>query len=167
MRLVAINTLLLAALLPLAAQAKTSDRNAPMDVEADRTDAMLGDDSDSILTGNVRITQGTLDVGADKAVIHRKSGDISEVTLTGAPATLKQLADNGEQMNAHASQIVYTLSSDLVVLTGGVVIEQPRGNLRGETIKYDLKTGRLDGGGDGKRVQMRIMPKTKTPDGKH
>ena len=167
MRLLAINTLLLAALLPLAAQAKTSDRNAPMDVEADRTDAMLGDDSDSILTGNVRITQGTLDVGADKAVIHRKSGDISEVTLTGAPATLKQLADNGEQMNAHARQIVYTLSTDLVVLTGGVVIEQPRGNLRGETIKYDLKTGRLDGGGDGKRVQMRIMPKTKTPDGSH
>ncbi|MEO7252574.1 MAG: lipopolysaccharide transport periplasmic protein LptA [Arenimonas sp.] len=167
MRLVAVNTLLLAALLPFAAQAKTSDRNAPMDVEADRTDAMLGDDSDSILTGNVRITQGTLDVGADRAVIHRKSGDISEVTLTGTPATLKQLADNGEQMNAHAQQIVYTLSSDLVVLTGGVVIEQPRGNLRGETIKYDLKTGRLDGGGDGKRVQMRIMPKTKTPDGSH
>jgi len=162
MRLVAISSLLLAVLLPLAAQAKTTDRNAPMDVEADRTDAMLGDDSDSILTGNVRITQGTLDVGADKAVIHRKAGDIDQVTLTGSPATLKQLSDTGEPMNARASQIVYTLSTDLVVLTGGVVVEQPRGTLRGETIKYDLKTGRLDGGGDGKRVQMRIMPKTTT-----
>ena len=166
MRLALISPALLAALLlPCAAQAKTSDRNAPMDVAADRTDAMLGDDSDSILIGNVRITQGTLIVGADKAVIHRKAGDISQVTLTGAPATLKQISDTGEPMNAHASTIVYTLSSDLVVLTGGVVVEQPRGTLRGEVIKYDLKSGRLDGGGDGNRVQMRIMPKNKTAAG--
>ena len=165
MRLVAFSSLLLAAVLPLTTQARTSDRNAPMDVEADSTDAMLGDDSDAILSGNVRITQGTLAVGADKAVIHRKNGDIDKVTLTGSPATLKQISDIGEPMNAQASQIVYTLSSDLVVLTGGVVVQQPRGTLRGETIKYDLKSGHLDGGGDGKRVQMRIMPKNKTVGG--
>jgi lipopolysaccharide export system protein LptA len=159
MRLPAVSSLLLIALLPLGVMAKSTDRNAPMDVEADRTDAMLGDDSDSVLTGNVRITQGTLDVAADKAVIHRKAGDISQVVLTGGPATLKQLSDTGEPMNARANQIIYTLTSDLVVLTGGVVIEQPRGTLRGETIKYDLKTGRMDGGGDGSRVKMRIMPK--------
>lgn len=165
MRLVALSSMLLVAMLPLAAQAKSTDRNAPMDVEADRTDATLGDDSDAILTGNVRITQGSLDVAADRAVIHRKAGEIDQVVLTGSPATLKQISDNGEPMNARASQIVYTLSNDVVVLTGGVVVEQPRGNLRGETIKYDLKTGRLDGGGDGKRVQMRIMPKTKSAGG--
>ena len=160
MRLVALSLILLAALLPGAAVAKSTDRNQPMDVESDRTDAEMGDDGEAILTGNVRITQGTLEVGADRAVIHRKAGDISQVVLTGAPATLKQVNDNGEAMNAHASQIVYTLTSDIVVLTGAVVIEQPRGTLRGETIKYDLKTGRLDGGGDGSRVKMRIMPKT-------
>lgn len=168
MRLPAAKFLLLAGLLPLAAAplvafAKTTDRNAPMDIEADRTDATIGDDGDAILTGNVKITQGTLEVQSDRAVIHRAGGDISQVTLTGNPATLKQVNDNGEAMNAHAAQIVYTMSSDLVVLTGNVVVEQPRGNLRGETIKYDLKNGRLDGGGDGKRVQMRIMPKTTAP----
>lgn len=166
MRLLAASTLALAALLPFALQAKSSDRNAPMDVEADRTDATLDDNSESILTGNVRITQGTLDVGADRAVIHRKGGEISQVVLTGAPATLKQLSDSNEPMNARASQIVYTLTSDVVLLTGGVVIEQPRGNLRGETIKYDLKSGRVEGGGDGKRVQMRIMPKNQPAGGK-
>ena len=160
MRLVALSLMLLAAALPFDAIAKSSDRTQPMDVSSDRTDAMLGDDSDSILSGNVRITQGSLDVQAERAVIHRRGGDISEVTLTGSPATLRQVADNGEPMNARAAQIVYNLSSDQVVLTGGVVIEQPRGTLRGETVKYDLKSGRLDGGGDGSRVKMRIMPKT-------
>ena len=160
MRPVALSLMLLAALLPVDAIAKTSDRNQPMDVEADRTDAELGDDGQAILTGNVLITQGTLEVGADRATIHRNAGEISQVVLTGAPATLKQVNDNGETMNAHASQITYTLSNEIIVLSGSVVIEQPRGTLRGETIKYDLKTGRLDGGGDGSRVKMRIMPKT-------
>jgi len=109
----------------------------------------------------VKITQGSLEVAADKATIKRADGDISEVVLTGAPATLHQVNDNGETMNAQAAQITYyTAGKDLIVLSGAVVIEQPRGTLRGETIKYDLKTGRLDGGGDGSRVKMRIMPKT-------
>ena len=160
MRLVALSLMLLAAVLPFDAHAKTNDRSQPMDVEADRTDAEIGDNGEAVLTGNVMITQGTLQVGADRATIHRQAGEISQVVLTGAPATLKQVNDNGETMNAHAAQIVYTLSSDLIVLSGAVVIEQPRGTLRGETIKYDLKTGHLDGGGDGSRVKMRIMPKT-------
>ena len=160
MRLHALSSLLLVALLPLGAQAKTTDRQAPMDIDAGHTDALLTDDGDTVLSGGVVITQGSLDVRSDKAVLHRKAGELSEVVLTGAPATLKQVNDNGETMNARASQIVYTLTSDIVVLTGNVVIEQPRGNLRGEKVKYDLKTGRLDGGGDGKRVQMRILPKT-------
>ena len=155
-----VTTLALGLALALAAQAKTTDRNAPMDISADKTDAVLSDDSDSTLTGNVLITQGSMEITADRAVIHRRAGEITEVELTGAPATLKQVADNGEPMNARAGRIVYTLSADVVVLTSSVVIEQPRGNLRGETIKYDLKTGRLDGGGDGSRVQMRILPKS-------
>jgi lipopolysaccharide export system protein LptA len=160
MRLVALSLILLATLLPVDSIAKTTDRNQPMDVESDRTDADIGDDGEAVLSGNVLITQGTLQVGADRATIKRSAGEISTVVLTGSPATLKQVNDNGETMNAHAAQITYTLSSDLIVLTGSVVIEQPRGTLRGETIKYDLKTGRLDGGGDGSRVKMRIMPKT-------
>ena len=158
-----VDAIILLAMLSLAgsAFARTSDRNQPMDVESDRTDADIGDNGEAVLSGNVKITQGSLEVGADKATIKRSDGDISEVVLTGTPATLHQVNDNGETMNAQAAQITYyTAGKDLIVLSGGVVIEQPRGTLRGETIKYDLKTGRLDGGGDGSRVHMRIMPKT-------
>jgi len=145
------------------ASAKTSDRNAPMDIKADSSDFILKDESDSVLSGNVVITQGTLVVNADKAVIKRKNDDIDEVVLTGSPATLHQTSDTGEPMTAKAAQIDYTLSTDRVVLTGGAVVQQPRGNITGETITYDLKTGRLNGGGDGKRVSVRIMPKSAAP----
>jgi lipopolysaccharide export system protein LptA len=157
--------LLVPALLLLAgpALAKSTDRNQPMDIAADQTDAILTDDGDARLNGNVIITQGSLSVRADNAVVTRKAGDIDEVVLTGAPATLAQVNDNGERMTARANKIVYTLRTDLIVMTGGVVVQQPRGTLRGEVIKYDLTTGRLDGGGGGGRVSMRILPKTAKP----
>lgn len=165
MRLLAVSLTLLAASLSLSpiALGKSSDRNQPMDVQADSTNALMEDNSDSTLNGNVVITQGTLEIKSDRAIIHRRKGDIDKVTLTGSPVVMKQVNDNGEPMNAQASTIVYTLSSDLILLSGSVIINQPRGSMRGENVKYDLKTGRLDGGGDGKRVSMRIMPKNKAP----
>ena len=82
MRLLAVSLTLLAASLSLSpiALGKSSDRNQPMDVQADSTNALMEDNSDSTLTGNVVITQGTLEIKSDRAIIHRRSGDIDKVT---------------------------------------------------------------------------------------
>lgn len=152
--------LILAAVLSVSpVLARSGDRNQPMDITADRTDAMLGDDSVSTLEGNVRIRQGSLEVDAARAEIHRAAGDPNRIVLTGAPASLRQVSDEGEPMAATANRIVYMLADESMMLTGNVVVTQTRGTLRGETIKYDINTGRLDGGGDGARVSMRILPK--------
>ena len=139
--------------------AKSTDRSQPMDIDADSTDALLGDDAVTTMNGNVRIRQGTLEVDADRAEIHRAGGDISQIVLTGAPARLRQVSDTGEPMDARAQRVVYDRTSEIMVLTGAVLIEQPRGSVRGETLKYNLDTGRIEGGGDGQGVSMRIMPK--------
>lgn len=164
MRPAALSLILLAAAFAAGpVSAKSTDRQQPMDLDAENMDALLSDDSVSVLQGSVRIRQGSLEVDADKAEIHRKAGEIDRIVLTGSPARLRQVSDQGEPMDASAAQVVYTISSEVMVLTGNVVITQPRGNLRGETVKYDITTGRLDGGGDGKRVSMRILPKTPAP----
>jgi lipopolysaccharide export system protein LptA len=147
------------------ATAKSTDRQQAMDITAAQVDAVLTDDGDARMKGDVVITQGTLNVHADDALVTRKGGEIDEVVLTGAPAVLTQVNDNGEKMTARAAKIVYTISTELIVMTGGVVVNQPRGNLKGEMIKYDLTTGRLDGGGGGGRVSMRILPKSAKPAG--
>ena len=151
---------LLLALVAAPAGAKSTDRQQPMDIKADSSSALLEDDAVSTLDGNVEITQGTLKVQSDHAEIHQSGGEIHQVVLTGDPARLHQVADNGEPTNATAKRIVYTVSKEVMVLTGGVVITQPRGNMRGETVTYDINTGRLNGGGDGQRVSLRILPKT-------
>ena len=164
MRPAALSLILLAAAVAAGpALAKSTDRQQPMDLSAANMDALLSDDSVSTLEGSVTIRQGSLEVDADRAEIHRKAGEIDRIVLTGSPARLRQISDQGEPMDASAAQVVYTISSEVMVLTGNVVITQPRGNLRGETVKYDITTGRLDGGGDGQRVQMRILPKTTAP----
>ncbi|MAL04065.1 MAG: lipopolysaccharide transport periplasmic protein LptA [Arenimonas sp.] len=157
----ASNLLIIAALvLAPPALARSTDRNQPMDLSADRTDAMLGDNAVSTLEGNVRIRQGSLEVDADRAEVHQVGGDPNRVVLTGSPATLRQVSDQGEPTEATANRIVYMLVDESMMLTGNVVITQPRGTLRGETISYDINTGRLNGGNDGARVSMRILPKS-------
>lgn len=145
-----------------AVAAKSSDRLLPMDMSADAGDAVLTDDGESTISGNVLITQGTLKLEADKAVITRSKGITSKVTLSGNPVRMQQQNDENELMKATAKQIVYLISAEQLSLTGGVVIDQPRGSMRGETIKYDLKTGRMTAGGDGNRIQMRLEPKPQT-----
>lgn len=151
---------LLALALAAPAWALKSDRSKPMDVAADRLET-TENQTRATLEGNVRITQGTLDVSSGTAIVHRGADqEIQRVVLTGTPAQLKQDLDDGGRLSARARSIDYDLAANVVVLTGGVVIEQPRGELRGEKITYELSTGKMTGSGSGEagRVHLRMNP---------
>jgi lipopolysaccharide export system protein LptA len=155
------SALALAALLVApAVGALQSDRTQPMDIRAERWEAVLAETGDARLSGGVEIVQGTLRAESNLATISRVQGEVRRAVLEGQPARLQQQMDEGGLMRANARSIDYDLSSEVIVLTGDVVVNQPRGELRGERIVYDLKTGRLDaGGGEGGRIHMRIEPR--------
>lgn len=158
------NAMLLLAVAACAgtASARTADRNQPMDAESDRNTCDLGDGGQCVLTGAVRITQGSLGIDAGKAVIYRANGDISRAVFTGGPVQLKQLMDDGTPMSARANAVDYNLKTEVVVFTGDVQIQQPSGSLSGQRIVYNLKTSSIEGGGEGNgRVKMRIVPSNK------
>ena len=142
------------------ALARSSDRNQPMDIAADQQTGSLDESTPTVLSGNVSITQGTLNVNAARAVITLRGGAPSRVVLTGGPARLKQQLDDGTPMSAAASSIDYNLATEVVTFTGNVVIQQPRGTLSGARVVYNMRTGSVTSGNDGKgQVKMRIMPK--------
>lgn len=142
------------------ALARSSDRNKPMDIAADQQTGSLDESTPTVLTGRVSITQGTLNVSAARAVITSRGGAISRVVLTGGPARLKQQLDDGTPMSAAASNIDYNLGTEVVTFTGNVVIQQPRGTLSGARVVYNMRTGNVSSGNDGKgQVKMRIMPR--------
>jgi lipopolysaccharide export system protein LptA len=150
------------------ALALKSDRDKPMDVNADRFESNVKAGA-SVLTGNVRIVQGTLQIESERAEVHQDEAQqkVTRAVLNGEPARLEQDLDDGGHMVARARQIDYDLAKETVVLTGNVIVEQPRGELRGEKVTYEIATGRLTGSGEGaaSRVQMRLnpAPETKTP----
>ena len=49
----------------------------------------------------------------------------------------------------------------VVVFTGSVNIRQPSGSIAGERVVYNMRTGQVQGGGQGTndRVKIRIIPK--------
>ncbi|MGV8921787.1 MAG: lipopolysaccharide transport periplasmic protein LptA [Thermomonas sp.] len=150
----------LAASFAATADARTSDRNQPMDIEAAHQVCGFGANDTCTMTGNVTISQGSLNIVAAKAVIEQNGGDPSRALLSGG-VTLRQTMDDGNQINAKSSNVDYNLKSEVVVFTGNVVITQQRGTLNGQRVVYSMKTGQVESGGDGNgRVKMRILPKS-------
>lgn len=142
-----------------AADARTSDRNQPMDIEAAHQVCGLGA-NDSCTYTDVTMTQGTLRIKAAKAVIQQVNGDMSRVQMTGG-VTLRQQLDDGTDFDSKSASVDYDLRSEVVIFTGNVAITQQRGTLNGERVVYNMKSGQVESGGNGNgRVKMRILPKS-------
>jgi len=159
---------LLAAVLSLIvsanALAASADRQQPVDMAARAGDATLAD-GDSILSGEVVITQGSLDIRADKATLTRSAGELSQVVFEGQPASLKQIDDQGQPVSVRARRITYRPTSNDVLLEGAVEVDRPEGSLQGEVITYDMANGRLNarGAGSEDRIRMRFQPRQGNP----
>ena len=158
--------LLAAALLAAgAAGARTTDRNKPMDTASERQSGTFAGNSVNVLSGNVHITQGSLEVRADRGEITMRDGEIVRAVFTGKPVVLTQEMDDGTPMTARASTVDYDLKSETATFTGDVQIQQPRGSMSGARVVYNVHTGSIESGGgsgDG-RVRMHILPKNAAP----
>ena len=156
----AASVLALALLAAGTAAARISDRNQPMDIEAARSDCGLGENATCTFSGQATITQGTLRIVAEKAVVTQVAGKPSRAQFSGG-VTLQQEMDDGDHIDARSASVDYDMRSEVIVFTGNVNISQQRGSLSGERVVYNLKTGQLESGGGttGGRVKMRIRPK--------
>lgn len=143
-----------------AADARTSDRTQPMDIEGDGLQCDLGGNGECTYSGNVLITQGTLNVRAAKATIQRVGDDPSRALLSGG-VTLKQVMDNGSPINATASNVDYNLKTEVVVFTGNVELSRNGDTMKGQRFVYNMKTAQIEAGNGSAtgRVKMRILPK--------
>jgi lipopolysaccharide export system protein LptA len=147
-------------------QAKRTDRDQPMDVQASHFDGFRKPNSTTTLKGNVVITQGSLKATGDLAKVHfDANAEIDSVVLTGSPAHLRQMDDNGNLMQGDAATIDYKVAKDYAVLQGHASItQQGRGEAHGDRLTYNTQTSEMtgDSGGDG-RVHMIFKPQPKSP----
>ena len=156
--------LLAIALVPVAASAKSSDRNQTLSVDAGGSDCSVSNERlPCLFTNGVTITQGTLEIQATRADVRRSGGEFQRVILTGGPVKMKQQMDDGGWVDATAAQADYNMTSDTVVLTGDAIVNQPgRGRMEGQRIVYNMSSGQVQGGGEGQgRVRMQFEPRNR------
>jgi len=137
-----------------------SDRQEPLEVNANSTDGTLGDGV-TTLRGNVDIRQGTLHITADEAEVNKLDGRVSSVTFRGQPAFLEQEIEEQGLVQATANVIEYQVASGLVTLKGNADVKHPQYQISGELLTYDLNIqhfkGSSDENGNG-RIHIRLDP---------
>ncbi|NNK52683.1 MAG: lipopolysaccharide transport periplasmic protein LptA [Xanthomonadales bacterium] len=142
-----------------ALPALETDRQQPLEVNADSTDGTLGDGI-ATLAGNVEIRQGTLLIQSDIATVEKVDGRVRKFELTGAPVRLQQEIEEQGLVAAEAGKVEYEVASGIVTLTGAADVVHPQYHISGEILKYDLNTQHFQGsGGDGNgRIRIRMDP---------
>ncbi|MBN8488995.1 MAG: lipopolysaccharide transport periplasmic protein LptA [Burkholderiales bacterium] len=178
-------TCLIAALALLAcvpASAEKADRTKPLVVESDGKKAASVDLSKRTTTvvGNVVITQGTLQIKADKVDVREDApGRFSATALGSAtqPATFRQKRDRvDEVIEAQALRIEYDGAADRIRLVGEARMRilragQPADEATAAVIVYDQPGDTLsfEGGGPGSsaaasRPRLVFVPRADTPE---
>ncbi len=146
------------------AAALESDRQQPLEVNADSTDGTLGDGI-TTLKGHVEIRQGSLLIRADEAEVDKLEGKVRHITLRGDAAFLAQEIEEQGLVEAWARTIDYRVGSGMVTFTGEARVRHPQYEISGEQLTYDMNVqhfkgnGREDGNG---RIHIRLDPEVGT-----
>ncbi len=158
--------------------ALSSDRDQPMDITADHAKINQGTDKAAgvtYLTGNVRITRGSMKATSAEATIYQHpanakdaqgkdiSSAVQRVILVGKPAHMEEIGKNGNLVTSSADKIDYNADTAIAEMTGNVtVIQQGRSEFHGTHMTYDTNTGEMESGDNtaANRVHMIIQPKT-------
>lgn len=159
-------------LLAPAALAERADREKPINLEADTME--VNDATKvSVYQGNVRLTQGTLLILADKLVVTQDAEGFSSGTAYGNPASFRQKRDGvDEYIEGYGQRIEYDGKQDKLELFTNARVKRGQDEVRGSYISYDgrteffqVKSGKeaAPGAAPKGRVRAVIQPKPKNP----
>lgn len=120
-----------------------SDKNAPVTINAETTNIDFRTGKRTLI-GNVDISQGTLNIKADKVVLVYKGDDIDTATAYGKPVKFKQLPEgHTETVFGEGKTLKLEQAKDLVTLTQNAKITQGSNVITGKVIYYNLKTSKM------------------------
>ncbi len=145
------------------AYALKSDRGQVVNVNADHS-VMSQDSGKAVLSGHVRIDQGSLHADGDQGTGYfDQDNALQRVVLTGTPAHFRQKLDSGSMVHGSADTIDYQVSENTVVLSGNAtVVQEGRGEFHGARLTYNTDSGKIVGESrNGGQVHMTFQPKAR------
>jgi lipopolysaccharide export system protein LptA len=152
------------------AHAERTDRDKPLNIEADR---MMADDQKqtAVFEGRVVLTQGTFVLRADRLTVRQDAQGFQTGVAVGSPATFRQKRDGvDEWIDGEALRIEYDGKAERVELFDRARVSREKDEVRGNYISYDSrgevfrvqpsKDAATPAGREG-RVRAVIQPKKK------
>ena len=139
----------------------SNDRDQPVVIQADEVDMDLKS-GQRLYRGNVSVTQGSIRILADQIEMTFSNEQLTLALATGQPAIFRQRpAGKNHDVVGKGQSIKMDEVNNLVTLRGGASLKQQQDTVYGETIVYDLRSGKLQVRGDGNSVtQTTLAPKT-------
>lgn len=158
----ALPALLLTFILPGGAGA--ADREQPVDISARDSQYDVGTGVWTF-AGEVRIVYGHVEANGDTSVVHQRDEEITGIELHGAPATWRDVLDDGREISGEAATISFDPAREVLVMSGDTRVRHPRGVFSGDRLVYDLVSRTLSGESEeGGRVRMTIQPPDPAPE---
>lgn len=153
--------LLLAFILAPPLAARDSDSEQPIEVEADSLE-LREQENISIYEGNVNLKQGSLEINSDRLVIRfNQAGDLLLMEMTGNPARLRQLDNDGREMRGHARRINYREAESQLELLDEARFSHAGDTIEGSLIRINTDDNSIQAGSSNtdERVKMLIKPR--------
>lgn len=131
---------LLPALWAPTASALKSDRDQPIEIEADFAE-LDDEEGTTIYIGNVIVTQGSIRMTGDRLRVNfTEARDLKDAYLEGRPATFKQTPDNAEHdVEGEALLIEYHALESFLYLIEKAKVTQGERLFQGHRINYDTE----------------------------
>lgn len=152
-----------------ALRAENSDREKPIHLESDR---VVVDDitQTSVFEGRVELTQGTLQIQAEKIVLTQDKEGYKHCTATGKLASFRQKHEGtADYMEGFGERIEYDTRGEIVDFFVQARVKRAQDDVQGDHIAYSTRTEIFQVSGDPNnsndpnkgRVHAVIQPKSK------
>jgi len=159
-----------ALLLASPAHAEKADRDKPVNLEAD-TVTLDDINKVSVYQGNVILTQGTLQLRADRMQVTQNAAGLDKISATGRPVAFRQKVDGRDEfIDGFADRIEFDSVNGQLELIGQARLRRGSDELRGAQISYNSNTefykviGQPNAQTPSGRVRAIIRPKPRTPE---
>ncbi|MFZ2163025.1 MAG: lipopolysaccharide transport periplasmic protein LptA [Sideroxyarcus sp.] len=152
-----------------AVHAENADREKPIHLESDR---VIVDDmaQTSVFEGKVELTQGTLQIHAEKIVLTQDKLGYKHCTATGKLASFRQKHEGSDEyMEGYGERIEYDTRTETVDFYVQARVKRAQDDVQGDHITYSTRTEIFQVSGDPNnindpnkgRVHAVIQPKSK------
>jgi len=161
-------------LLTTSAWALSTDKDQPIEIEADSADL---DDAKgvTIYRGNVILIQGSVRMTGDTMTVYFTNDELDTLIMEGKPARYRQLPDGSEIYDeAEALRMEYYELKNMIILIDKASFKQEGLSFSGNRIEYDTEHSRIkargsvkqqagssSSGSSGERVKIILKPKKK------